>query len=198
LAALATAKADLMAEQTRQQKRIDGNNDTALEEHKTTTTANGQQFAAFTLLSEILLILCLWYAQFYDYRSFSEYALAHTETAAKPSEQPAKPAAPPATNPQQHANGHQVGTSNGVLIENATRPPIGFMYANRDRDTTKIVNENRPAVNDTNLRACGHCGKSYVYRHAKQVYCADQCRIDAWQDRTGKKLKRTGTRQETT
>lgn len=40
-----------------------------------------------------------------------------------------------------------------------------------------------------NERVCNHCLTPYVYRHHKQKYCCDNCRILAWQEKTGKKLK---------
>lgn len=201
LAALTTAKADLLAEQTRQQKRIDGNNDTALEEHKTTTTTNGQQFAAFTLLSEILLILCLFYIQYYDFRSFAEYAHAHAETAPKPTEQPGKPNEQPAkpAAPNVRQDPAPAFSSNGNGLPKNERQPIGFAYANRNAYTRTQTVETQTVTQPGNdhLRNCEHCGTAYIYGHRRQKFCTDQCRIDAWQDRTGRKLKRTATRQET-
>lgn len=50
----------------------------------------------------------------------------------------------------------------------------------------------RKSYNDTtesNKRVCVHCGTTYNYRHHKQKYCKDECRIAAWEQRTGKKLK---------
>ena len=51
----------------------------------------------------------------------------------------------------------------------------------------------RKSLNDDKLkeseRICNHCTTPYIYRHHKQKYCCDKCRINAWQDRTGKKLK---------
>lgn len=38
-------------------------------------------------------------------------------------------------------------------------------------------------------RICLHCSKPYIYRHHKQKYCCDECRINAWQKKTGKQLK---------
>jgi hypothetical protein len=47
---------------------------------------------------------------------------------------------------------------------------------------TKIVNENRVH----NLRICKNCGKEYIYKHHKQIYCCEECRIESWEKRTGK------------
>lgn len=45
-------------------------------------------------------------------------------------------------------------------------------------------------VNDTNQRQCEHCKQPYVYKHAKQKFCCEQCRIDSWQASTGRKMNR--------
>lgn len=39
------------------------------------------------------------------------------------------------------------------------------------------------------IRYCKNCGKPFIPRHHKQLYCSDQCRIEYWEKRTGKKLK---------
>ncbi|MEI6410001.1 MAG: hypothetical protein WCR52_11495 [Bacteroidota bacterium] len=196
LASLTAAKADLLTEQNRQQKRIDSKNDTAETEHKTTTNTNAGQFAAFTLLSEILLIFCLFYIQYYDFRSFAEYAHAHAEEQPEPAAEPmtAKPAAP---NVRQNAP--PAFQHNGNSLPTNERQPIGFAYANRNApayapartqnvDTQNVITQT--VAEQT--RVCEHCGTAYVYGHRRQKFCTDQCRIDAWQNRTGRKIKRTG------
>lgn len=51
----------------------------------------------------------------------------------------------------------------------------------------------RKSYNDTdkakNERVCINCSSSYTYRHHKQKYCCDECRIEAWEKKTGKELK---------
>ena len=51
----------------------------------------------------------------------------------------------------------------------------------------------RKSYNDTNTpnkeRACLNCSTTYIYKHHKQKYCTDDCRINAWEKRTGKELK---------
>ena len=52
----------------------------------------------------------------------------------------------------------------------------------------------RKSLNDEKLkeheRNCLHCKTPYIYRHHKQKYCCDNCRIMAWEQRTGKALKK--------
>lgn len=44
-----------------------------------------------------------------------------------------------------------------------------------------------------NLRVCGleSCGKEYVYGHARQVYCCEECRIAAWELKNTAKLRKS-------
>jgi hypothetical protein len=54
------------------------------------------------------------------------------------------------------------------------------------------VNENsvpQKQVILTGNRVCVHCGNQFVYQHKKHVYCSENCRRDAWQTKTGRKLK---------
>lgn len=53
------------------------------------------------------------------------------------------------------------------------------------------INENRKRSGKVGKdRICEHCGEAYIYNHAKQKYCCDECRMKAWEERTGKTLNR--------
>jgi hypothetical protein len=45
--------------------------------HTADTHVNAEAFAGVTLVFELLMVLCLWYAELYDFRSLAEFA-AHT------------------------------------------------------------------------------------------------------------------------
>ena len=63
-------------------------------------------------------------------------------------------------------------------------------YKSNDNDTHDnsitniVVNENAPN------RTCKNCLQGFIYKHHKQVYCTEKCRIENWELRTGKKLKK--------
>lgn len=40
------------------------------------------------------------------------------------------------------------------------------------------------------LRNCQNCGQEFSYKHWNKRYCSDECRIENWENRTGKKLNR--------
>jgi hypothetical protein len=71
---------------------------------------------------------------------------------------------------------------------------LKVIYLNDDfrrKHQTKANDNRRPDDNRRShkLRVCEHCSEEYTYKHHKQKYCKDACRQDAWEIRTGKKLK---------
>lgn len=76
---------------------------------------------------------------------------------------------------------------NQIQADQAKRRQIGFKIPSNDTDENRL-NENR--YSDTKQRICHNCEKEYTYRHHKQKYCCDKCRIEAWEKRTGAKLKK--------
>lgn len=166
----------ILAELVRVQQRTDSRNDATEQRHTSTTEINASTFAAFTATCELLLVLCLFYLAYYDFRSFAEYAKGIE------GKRPAQVGFNTAASfvPSSNGNGHATSSS-------AERRPIGYAYANRDAraQTQNVITENVD-----HLRTCGNCGTQYVYGHARQRYCSDACRIDAWQKKTGKMLRK--------
>lgn len=80
----------------------------------------------------------------------------------------------------------------GYSIPQGTSAPsskkVGFTFGsntNNENGITKMVNEN--SVSSGN-RICKHCNSAYTYKHHKQMYCSSDCKVNAWEQRTGKKL----------
>lgn len=161
---LTRQKETALAELVRQQQRIDAKNDTTEHIHQETTTANAAKFAAFTLVCEILFILAAFYLEYYDYRSYAEHC----------------------KNPiPERPNTSTAGVNIAPDFLNGNKRPTAVANLRADENRlTKIV------ATSGNLRSCDHCGNQYEHRHAKQKYCCDSCRIQAWQDKTGKEIKR--------
>jgi hypothetical protein len=162
-AQLTAAKERLTAERIRIRERTDTKNDQTEQQHTQTTTANGQQFAVFTLISEIMLLICLYYLQYYDWRSFAEYAHAQTTTG-----QPTELAT---SNP--HTDRLKQKQLNGEPAK------IGFVYGLNKRATQNVTE-----------RKCERCSRAYIHGHARQKYCSDTCRVESWQERTGRRLSK--------
>ena len=176
---LSRQKETVLAEVARISKRADGQNDAATLEHTTATKINATGFAAITLTSELLLLLCLFYLQYYDYRSFVEVCDAGKEPPDATPQPTDSKAASVGANVAPLVNGHSLQSNgNGVAASNETRRPIGF-YSDHERKTLT-----------GNERLCEYCQKTYVYGHARQRYCTEVCRVAAWEGRTGRTLKK--------
>ena len=75
--------------------------------------------------------------------------------------------------------------SNPTNVSNtAAAKTVDFsnLKTNNDNRITKVV--------QVENRQCKNCKKGFVYKHHKQLYCSDKCRIENWEKRTGKKLKK--------
>lgn len=141
------------------------------------------------IVAELVFLLCTGFIFYYLFRHFAETNPDANDTPENiEAGNIATKTAPLATNSQQRANGQQVGTSNGVPIENAARQPIGFAYANRNAParTENVETQNVQG----NQRLCEHCQTAYTYGHARQRYCTEGCRVAAWEGRTGRTLKK--------
>lgn len=182
---LTESRAALTDELTRTRERVDMANDELAETHTGEMTTNASTFALFTLICEIALIACLYFMQYYDYRSFSEYAISRDKNA---------------------QNGTQNGTQNGYRTQNGThgthgthnvhrtqqvtnetqQRSIGFQYG-RERANTQSVTQT-VTNSGAESRFCAHCGTTYIYGHSRQKFCSDACRIKNWKERTGREL----------
>jgi len=79
------------------------------------------------------------------------------------------------------------GVSNEVKSDNLTDSNAMNLSA-YDNRITKIVGVEKVDVKSDN-RTCKNCNKLYIYKHHKQVYCNDKCRMDYWEKKNGKKLR---------
>jgi len=71
----------------------------------------------------------------------------------------------------------------GFIIPNETR----INETRTDKEIKKGTTT--PTTKLNGVRVCKNCGKEYLPKHHVQKYCCEQCRIDFWQNKTGKKLK---------
>jgi len=186
---LTESRAALTDELTRTRERVDIANDELAETHTGEMTTNASTFALFTLICEIALIACLYFMQYYDYRSFSEYAISRDKNA-----QNAHAGTQNGYRTQGTQNGN-AGTHNGYRTQPVTNEtqqrPIGFQYG-ATKQHTQNVTQNVTSSNEGNAgtesRFCAHCGTTYIYGHSRQKFCSDACRIKNWKERTGREL----------
>lgn len=178
----------LTNEMIRQHGRADTRNDATEKTHTSTTEANAKGFALFTLCCEVLLVLCLWYLQFYDYRSFTEFC-----------RQPVGKKADAHTIQAGGLAAEMLGTSNGNGIhgEAPARRPIGFhrpadegngmRYRARDNGMGYDASAAAAVVEvDRSLKPCAHCGELFRYRTTWQKFCTEGCKLAYHEARHGR------------
>lgn len=78
-------------------------------------------------------------------------------------------------------------TSNNDTQNNNNDNRITKIVVNKNNDNS---NENRitKIVNITGI--CQNCSCTFTKNHKKQIYCSENCRVQAWQNRTGKTLRK--------
>ena len=75
---------------------------------------------------------------------------------------------------------------------------VGFYNDNRYTVTVRSEKDeqsnNNQIENISNTRTCKNCNTAFNYKHWNARYCSDNCRIESWEKRTGKKLKKKSKR----
>lgn len=133
---------------------------------------------AAAVVAELVFLLCTAFVFYYLFRHYAESNPAQEDE----KKAPAATAAPVGFS----ANGTTTTTTtapNGTHAgpTNEARRPIGFFQYNANRNTQNV---------DGNKRSCAHCGQAYVYGHARQKYCSEDCRVAAWELRAGRPLQK--------
>jgi hypothetical protein len=64
-----------------------------------------------------------------------------------------------------------------------THSRIGFRLYDRDQEATN------PETTTTNPEGCAHCGAAFKRKTTWQKYCNSDCKLAAWEAKTGKKFK---------
>lgn len=131
------------------------------------------------VVAELAFLLCTAFVLYYLFRHFAErQAAAAAEEHADGKQD--KAATVPAGGFVFYQNGNTAAPKNGAPMNETPRRPIGFFQHN----------ENRYENGSADKRTCEHCGNAYTYRHHKQRYCKEDCRVAAWELRTGQTLKK--------
>jgi Skp family chaperone for outer membrane proteins len=74
---------------------------------------------------------------------------------------------------------------------------VGFSFG-LNKDTTLKVNGEGNTVKvekeyiqlGANERVCKHCNTKFTFKHWNATYCGEKCKIEAWEQRTGKKFNK--------
>lgn len=173
---LSEQKAVLMDELVRTRQKTDADNLATTTTHTQTTALKGSHFALVTLLCELLFLLCAYYLEYYDWRTY-------VELRAKSVTDPAQDAK--ATFSNQMINGHIVPSSNGHALQN--RVVIsGFQPhptpENQEDDKATFIKQ--PLA--MGQKACEHCGEAFTPKVNWQKFCTTDCRDSHHTQKHGK------------
>lgn len=163
---LAEQKSILMPELVRTRQKTDADNTTAIAAHTQATSLKGEHFALVTLLCELLFLLCAYYLEFYDWRSFVELKAKPTEHE-KSADTNATVTNATISNP--NLNGQSVpdsteyGTSNRVVIQ-------GFQPHTMQSANATVIMQPLAAGE----KHCLQCGKTFKYKVNWQKFCSNK------------------------
>jgi hypothetical protein len=165
------------------------------------TVGLSQYLGYFSIVSELLYILCNAFIWYYLYRCFLELGIDNsiqTETKAAP---------------QTVANSafSQYGGIAAPKAETPKTPKIGFIYGQNTNDASSSAandasssaandasssaanDASSSAANDNTLSkfgvgTCAHCNTKFQRNSPAHKYCSEPCKIAGWELKTGKKF----------
>lgn len=88
-------------------------------------------------------------------------------------------------NQQRQLIGFKAPTHQGQPLP----PPPPQPNAMRNNESPNAMRKEREKANGK-LKGCVNCGKEFEARTTWHKYCCEECKIEAWEARTGKKFKR--------
>ncbi len=145
------------------EQRADTIDDATAATHAQTTNKIGTTASAITIVCELCLLLCLFYANYYQHRSAIEAGITTTP--------PTVPTTITPT-PTQLPTVARIKAGRVVVA--------GF---NNNATAGKYESTNSTS---TNGRTCENCNVPITVGSARRRFCSDPCRIAAWEKRTGR------------
>ena len=136
---------------------------------------------------ELVFVLCTWFVYYFKKRTAIECTYAVQEIDNQENEKPTKigfstvPNSTIAPNSQVQKVGFQFGSNTPTLKVNGEGN-------NLESNTVKV--EKEYILLKENERVCKHCSKVFTYKHWNATYCGEKCKIEAWEQRTGKKFNK--------
>jgi hypothetical protein len=86
---------------------------------------------------------------------------------------------------KQQPNNNQINNqTSGNESEDLSENKSMNLDVDGDRITVTVPTEKN------NKKRCVNCGKVYTYKHWNSKYCTDKCRIENWENRTGKTMNK--------
>jgi hypothetical protein len=178
-------------------------------DHLNQTTKRAKHFKYLTLCLDLLLFALLAWLEYYDFRSLTEFAKLKILNDATQS----------VVNQEENitqsvvSNTTQQGETTQSVVDNALRYNEGRTVVKgflRGNTTQSVVNSNvmrsqittQPVIKKPKIingeiliikKACDYCGESFERKVTFQRFCTEKCRIKAWENKTGKKVRKART-----
>ena len=89
------------------------------------------------------------------------------------------------TNKQNDTNTNDIVNVSNKAITSVLNDFDTSNDTNNDYSNTIVVH-----TENVHNRICKNCHSGFTYKHHKQLYCTSACRIENWEKRTGRKLKK--------
>jgi hypothetical protein len=169
------------------QTKIDGKetelsqkNDKTQTAHLSKTTATANQFQFITVVLDVLLFVLLGWLEYYDYRSYVEFAKVKTLDD---------------TGEALNDNRKRKASYNDNRLDDNRYTEHEALGHGEQRTVIKGFRRDSPTFNDAEspklkIVGCLHCGNKFERKAVRHVYCSESCRVTAWENRTGKKFNK--------
>lgn len=127
----------------------------SLTKHTSGKDLKAGHFAAVTMLFELLLLLCLWYCEFYDFRSLAEFV-------------------------RYEGKSSPIGEMGPIGLKLAEKQPkseslSSAVHAHTEEKRTVI----QPFSHNALRYSCEHCKQNFERKTSWQKYCSTECRMQA-------------------
>ena len=170
-------------EQAAQQAGTDAHQtETEAENTRQTKIKELQIYSVGTAIAaELIFLLSTLFVFYFLWRCFAETQTAGTPDAVFVETHQAE---------KIHPTGNNVLRNGVPFSENKKAAQTGQKKPITQTVRARAQTHQKTQETKSTLRVCENCGIEYSYGHARQKFCTDFCRVQNWQQRTGKTLKR--------
>ena len=186
--------AEMQKEKQKELDKISKKGGADLKEIETQSEFNLYFWLAISCTNEVLILVCFWFLCFYHAQAdkedmlfgesqkftFTKGELANLlDVALLQQAQPQQAQPQPEPKPK-------------VIKPQPNIKKLGFDFGeNKHENRNDSRNDTKNDTNaPTNQRICVNCGATYIYKHNKQKFCSDVCRIENWNKNNVSKNKK--------
>lgn len=161
--------------------------------------------AFIVLVLEIMTIICYRFKFIYlrnterEGISFEIISNENVEPTVVPSNEPLKELAEILKTFLSQPTTQDVNTAIAPYTVQTLQPQksIGFQFGNttrtaNSRNTAVVTAKEKDSKNElgNGNRECPNCKEAFVYKVWNHIYCSEKCRIEAWENKTGRTFKK--------